>query len=155
MQHRNYTQEELGELIKLVSSKHSIKIKELQKFCDKHNRSIFGVRKKVCSLRKQLNISVKYTDKDLRIIQKCVKEYPYNLSLAFADAAVILNRSVDAIRNIYYFKIKHQNNVLFAIFGLKHFTTNCKNISRNLDTNKVKLSKPNAVMSILKKLKIF
>lgn len=134
MTKKRWTEDELQELLRLLKTCPTKYLtgKSIESFAKKHNRSKDAISRQAWALRKEYNIKSFFTEEDLKVIKECVKQYPYNLTLAFADAAVMLNVSMRSISDAYYRKIlSNKKSFLFGLFNKNVIVKNRKNIWRN------------------------
>lgn len=95
------------------------------------NRTPSSIKYQINNRRKALNKAgnVSYTKKDDSVIIDCVRKYPGNLQLAFAEAAPIINRTAGSISQRYYkVLIKKPSNFMFVLLTKTGFVKNRKNI---------------------------
>lgn len=120
----------LNDIVK-ATGKH-VSHKLVDKRAEQFGRTKCSVHNKLKQIRKENNLLGRFTKNDDEIIQKCVKSYPYNLQLAFADAAAILKLSTTSIEYRYYSSIlPAKKNNLFAFLAVGSHLFNRKNIARN------------------------
>lgn len=120
----------LNDIVK-AAGKH-VSHKLVDKRAEQFGRSKCSVQNKIKQIRKENNLLGHYTRDDDNVIRRCVKLYPYNLQLAFADAAAILKLPASSIEYRYYSSIlPAKKNNLFAILAVGSHLFNRKNIARN------------------------
>lgn len=93
-----------------------------------------------------MRIYHKWTDDEEKVIISKIKENPNNLSQAFKEASIELDRSIATIRQHWYIgtpkrpALKSRCGCCFMTYGGKSLNINRKNVSINTSNNTITLS---------------